>query len=102
MLMLGDQKVNPMYCKCLPCCVDKLYFALASVEIAFATSRSKSLLKLAAIPIACGNTVAFPALATPCKPSFHQLYAGIPRRGTALLLYPNKETFSSSVSCFKR
>jgi hypothetical protein len=26
-----------------------------------------------AMPIACGNTVASPARATPCRPSFHQL-----------------------------
>ena len=28
---------------------------------------------VAAMPIACGNTVAVPALATPCSASFHQL-----------------------------
>ena len=30
-------------------------------------------LKLAAMPIACGKTVALPARATPCNASFHQL-----------------------------
>jgi beta-glucosidase-like glycosyl hydrolase len=37
--------------------------------------------KAAASPMACGNTVAIPALPTPCSPSFHQLYSGIWRRG---------------------
>src|SRR5260370_7146 len=47
--------------------------------------------------MACGKTVAFPARATPCKPSFHQLYAGMPRRGIAPATSCICETFSSRV-----
>jgi len=54
-----------------------LYFALPSVEITFAMSFNNSSSNIAANPMACGNTVAVPALATPCNPSFHQLYLGI-------------------------
>src|SRR5438477_395925 len=52
---------------------------------------------VAAKPMACGNTVAVPARATPCSPSFHQLYSGIPSRGTPSAVCPICETFSSSV-----
>src|SRR5258708_39732612 len=47
--------------------------------------------------MACGKTVAFPERATPCKPSFHQLYAGTPRRGIAAATSCICETFSSMV-----
>src|SRR5258708_38204987 len=47
--------------------------------------------------MACGKTVAFPERATPCKPSFHQLYAGTPRRGIAAATSCICETFSSRV-----
>src|SRR5438552_1890616 len=57
-----------------------LYFARASVEITSATRWIRSVSHVAARPMAWGKTVAFPARATPCKPSFHQLYAGMPRR----------------------
>ncbi len=60
------------------CCI--LNFALPSVEIVSATSSKRSSSKVAAKPIACGNTVATPARATPCKASFHQLYALTPNR----------------------
>ena len=51
-----------------------------------ATSRKRALEKIQLDdirPIDCGNTVATPALATPCKASFHQLYAGILSRSIA-------------------
>src|SRR5260370_18679568 len=47
--------------------------------------------------MAWGKTVAFPERATPCKPSFHQLYAGMPRRGIAAATSCICETFSSRV-----
>jgi hypothetical protein len=47
--------------------------ARVSSEIATAISPRRSALHIAAMPIACGNTVAMPARATPCSPSFHQL-----------------------------
>src|SRR6266851_557243 len=47
--------------------------------------------------MACGKTVAFPARATPCKPSFHQLYAVMPRRGIGAATSCICETFSSRV-----
>src|SRR6267378_4857299 len=74
-----------------------LYFARASVEITSATRWIKSVSHVAARPIAWGKTVAFPERATPCKPSFHQLYAGMPRRGTAAATSCICETFSSRV-----
>src|SRR5690606_7493761 len=43
-----------------------------------------------------GNTVAFPERATPCNASFHQSYAGIPKRGTGFALFIIKPTFSSN------
>src|SRR6266699_3336090 len=47
--------------------------------------------------MAWGKTVAFPARATPCRPSFHQLYAGMPRRGMAGATSCICEVFSSRV-----
>lgn len=44
-----------------------LNFALPSVETTSPISCISSLSKVAASPIACGNMVATPALATPCK-----------------------------------
>src|SRR5687767_3284887 len=73
MLMLGDQNVRPIYCRRRSIAVDRLYFALASVEITSATCHIKLSLNVAAIAIACGKMVACPALATPCNASFHQL-----------------------------
>ena len=100
--MFGDQKFSPIYCKRRSLATAILFLALASVEIAFATSFNKLSLKEAAIPKACGKTVAFPARATPCNDSFHQLYCGISNRLTALLSNPNKEIFSSIVNCFSK
>ena len=39
--------------------------------MAVATSRISFVSKVAAMPMACGNTVAAPARATPCSASFH-------------------------------
>ena len=44
-----------------------------AARMAVATWNISSSSKVAARPIACGNTVAFPARATPCNASFHQL-----------------------------
>src|SRR6266436_2895698 len=74
-----------------------LYLARASVEITSATRWIKSVSHVAARPIAWGKTVAFPERATPCKPSFHQLYAGTPSRGIAAATSCICETFSSRV-----
>ena len=63
--MLGDQKLRPIYHKCRFILADKLYFALASVDMADATVCNNESLKVAAIAIACGNIVASPALANP-------------------------------------
>ena len=54
------------------------YDDVASVEITSPIVYIKSLSNVAPRAIACGNIVAVPALATPCKHSFHQLYSGIP------------------------
>ena len=48
-------------------------FARASVDTASPICSMKSSSNVAAKPIACGKTVAVPALATPCRASFHQL-----------------------------
>ena len=81
-------------------CADcPLYFARASVLMTLATISWKSSSKIAARPIACGNTVAVPARATPCRDSFHQLYAGMPSRGMAGESKRSWEAFSSSVIC---
>ena len=44
-----------------------------SVDTASPICSMKSSSNVAAKPIACGKTVAVPALATPCRASFHQL-----------------------------
>src|SRR5690606_35493587 len=49
------------------------------------------------MPMACGNTVAPPARATPCRASFHQSYAGRPRRSIAGESFCICAAFSSSV-----
>src|SRR6185369_2419183 len=62
-----------------------------------ATSCISFVSQVAARPIACGKTVAYPARATPCSASFHQSYAGMPRRSIAGAPFIICETFSSSV-----
>ena len=47
--------------------------ARSSSEMAVAVWNIKSLSKLAAMPMAWGNTVAAPERATPWRASFHQL-----------------------------
>src|SRR6266705_2619558 len=74
-----------------------LHLARASVEITSATRWTSSVSHVAARPMAWGKTVAFPARATPCSPSFHQLYAGMPRRGMAGATSCICEVFSSRV-----
>lgn len=43
------------------------------------------------------NEMPFPTLATPCRASDHQLYAGMPRRGMAAAEFTSWEIFSSRV-----
>ncbi len=74
-----------------------MYFALNSVLITSDTSCISGVSQEAAIPIACGNTVAMSARATPWRPSFHQLYSGMPSRGMAGAVWPSWLAFSSSV-----
>ena len=71
--MLGDQNVSPLYMPWSPWRRNSWCLARASSEIATAISCSRSAFHIAARPIACGKTVAMPARATPCSPSFHQL-----------------------------
>ena len=52
---------------------------------------------VAARPMACGKTVAIPARPTPCRHSFHQSYAGMPRRSTGGAAFTICEVFSSRV-----
>src|SRR5216683_2658697 len=47
------------------------FFARASVEIVVATVCISGVSHVAASPIACGNTVAYPDRAIPCSPSLH-------------------------------
>ena len=47
------------------------------------------------MPIGWGNTVAFPFLPTPCRASFHQLYAGMPSLSMGALVCIIREAFSS-------
>ena len=77
MFTFGDHKVNPLYISLSSLLEYSLYFALASVAIISPIFSNSSSSNVAASPIACGNTVAVPALATPCNPSFHQLYIGM-------------------------
>ena len=49
------------------------------------------------MPIGCGNTVAAPLRATPCRASLHQLYALMPRAGTAADEFMDRDVFSSRV-----
>src|SRR3569833_4518530 len=98
MLMFGDQTVRPRYQSDPPFGLTfSMYFALNSVLMTSATWCSSGAAHDAAIPIAWGKTVATSARATPCRPSFHQLYSGIPRRGIAGAVCPNWPAFSSSV-----
>jgi hypothetical protein len=84
MLTFGDQTVSPRYCSVPPSgCTFSTYLARNSVAIASAVAWINGTSHVAAMPIACGNTVATPARATPCRPSFHQLYAGTRNRGIA-------------------
>ena len=76
----------------------RVFFARASSEIAVATRSMRSPSHVAARPIACGNTVARPARATPCSASFHQGNFGMPSRSTGAARSIISETFSSSVS----
>src|SRR6266480_7653837 len=48
--------------------------------------------------MACGNTVAYPSRAAPGRPSLHQWYCGMPRRGIAGAVCTICATFSSSVN----
>ena len=75
--------VSPLYISLSPSADASLYFALASVATTSPISFNKSSSKVAPKAMACGKTVAVPALATPCKPSFHQLYSGTPKRSIA-------------------
>jgi hypothetical protein len=52
--------------------------------------------------MACGNTVAFPALATPCRASFHHSYAGMPSLSTAGEVFVSCDIFSSRVILVRR
>src|ERR1700733_1221894 len=73
------------------------FFARASVEIVVATVLIRGVSHVAANPIACGNTVAYPDRAIPCRPSLHQSYSGTLSRGIATAWFCICETFSSSV-----
>src|SRR5665213_1065069 len=73
------------------------FFARASVEITVAVSCISGASHVAASPIACGNTVAYPDRAIPCSPSLHQSYSGISSRGIATAWFCICDTFSGSV-----
>ncbi len=53
--------------------------------------------QVAAMPIACGKTVANPARATPCRASLHQSYSVIPNRWMAGAWFCICPIFSFSV-----
>ena len=55
--------------------------ARASVEMVSPTECIKGVSQVAARPMAWGKTVAMPERATPCSPSFHQVYSGMPKPG---------------------
>ena len=74
-----------------------LYFARPSEAHTPPISSINSVSKAAPSPIACGKLVAVPALATPCRVSFHQLYSGIPNLSIAGESYLNCDTASSTV-----
>ena len=69
----GVQKVRPWYMPRSPLSTALLCLARPSSPIARAMMPISSTFQVAARPIACGNTVATPARATPCRHSFHQL-----------------------------
>ena len=71
--------------------------ARASVLIVVAMRWTSGSSKVAARPMACGNTVAMPWFATPWSASLHQLYAGTWRRGMAADVLLNCVAFSSTV-----
>ena len=73
MLMFGVQKVTPWYCRTRPVSLAWLYFTRASSLTAVKTSYTRGSSKEAAMPMGCGNTVAAPLRATPCRASLHQL-----------------------------
>jgi hypothetical protein len=98
MLMLGVQKVSPVYRLKSPLLTASWCLALASSDTIPKVSSTAWSSKVAANPMACGNTVAFPALATPCRASFHQSYLGIPNRSLAGESFIIREIFSSVVN----
>ena len=54
-------------------CLDRRLDSQEKIAAEVATWESKGTFHVAARPMACGNTVAMPARATPCRASFHQL-----------------------------
>ena len=100
MLIFGVQKVRPWYTLTLS--FVSRYFTRASSLAAVKTSSIRRSSKLDAMPIGCGNTVALPLRAMPCRASLHQLYCLMPRRGMAGLACIVREAFSSRVRRLSR
>ncbi len=97
MLMLGVQYVNPLYILRSFLRTYSWCLARASKAMVLPTVVNVSWLQVAAKPMACGKTVATPWRATPCRHSFHQLYAGTPNRSTAGVSCNIWAAFSSRV-----
>ena len=89
-MMVGNNKINSSMPPSPPMYIKRTIRLLYSLNLRYLPQpklwKPSSIIsssKAAAKPIACGNTVATPALATPCKASFHQLYCSIPSSGIA-------------------
>ena len=100
--MFGVQKERPAYWYTLPFSAAWRFLTRASSETAVKTVSIFSTSNEAAIPMGCGNTVALPLRATPCRASLHQLYALMPSLSTAGELYWTSPAFSSSESLESR
>ena len=74
-----------------------LYLTRASRPVASAICFSSGASKVAARPMACGNTVAMPGPATPCSASDQMLYSATLSRGMARVRLTICDAFSSRV-----
>lgn len=92
---MGDQTLRPTRSS-------RARIARVSVETASPIRRTRSSFQVAPIPTACGNTVAGPIQATPCRASWPVRKAATPRRSTAGANWWRNAIFSSGVSRWSR
>ena len=100
--MLGDQKVRPLYCRGCRRAAASWCLARASSPMAAATWSSSAVARWRPCRWPAGTRSPARARATPCRHSFHQLYAGTPSRGMAGAPCSICAIFSRRVICATR